>query len=203
MTMTSPGARERDLAEEPTRPAGKRRDGNRPRWFSRSSARCSSSSAGMSGDSPGLGKKPKVRRESEQPSASSRTEGCCVPVGPVRMSQEPDKLGFPGLGVADIQVISGLHLGLDELVHRDGAVHDVRLGQTGPVLETLEIVASLPDQSHSDTVNDRRRTPVFHSFATRVSSHSARSSLPGRAVSHVPRPSRHIASCSWFELCYS
>jgi hypothetical protein len=197
--MTSPGARERGLAEEPARPVRKRRDGNRPRWCSRSSARRSSSSAGMSGDSPDWEPSLRLRRGSKANSLPPHRgqKAAAYLLGPVRMSQEPDKLGFPGLGVADIQVISGLHLGLEELVHRDGAVHDVRLGQTGPVLETLEIVPSLPDQSHSDTVNDRRRTPVFHSFATRVSSHSARSSLPGRAVSHVPRPSRHIDSCSW------
>lgn len=97
-------------------------------------------------------------------------------------SQEPDKLGFPGFGVADEQVIPGLHLGLDELVHRDGAVHDVRLGQAGPVLETLEIVSSLPDQCHSDAVNDRR--------CTRVSSHSAfllsrASGIPCTEASHI------------------
>ena len=42
--------------------------------------------------------------------------------------------------IPDEQVVSGLPRSVDELTQRDRAVHDIRLGQAGPVLKELEIL---------------------------------------------------------------
>ena len=55
-------------------------------------------------------------------------------------SQEADKWSLAGLRVLDVEVLPGLQLALNELVQRNRAVHDVRLGQAGTVLESLEIL---------------------------------------------------------------
>src|SRR5579862_6358205 len=117
-------------------------------------------------------------------------------------SQEPDELGLVALGVLDQQLLPGLHLALDELVQRDRAVHDVRLGQAGPFLERLEILPGFPDQSNGDPVGNGR--PFCYSrhrdaaafpggLAGHVSSHPARSSLSsGKPINHDSSLSRHM-----------
>jgi len=66
-------------------------------------------------------------------------------------SQETNKLSLPGL-VTEDQIVTGLLLGVDELIQRDRTVHDVGPRQSSPVLEALQILPSLGDQSNSDPV---------------------------------------------------
>jgi hypothetical protein len=66
--------------------------------------------------------------------------------------QEPDKLCFSGLLVPEDQVTALFELRIDELVKRDRTVHQVGLGQGGPVLKTLEIRCGLRDQGDRDPV---------------------------------------------------
>src|SRR5215471_21163285 len=68
---------------------------------------------------------------------------------------KPDDLGFLGLVVPDEQITPFFQLGVDELIQGDGAVHQVRLGQTGPVLEVLQILRGLWYQGNSDPVSKR------------------------------------------------
>jgi hypothetical protein len=68
---------------------------------------------------------------------------------------KPDDLGFLGLVVPDEQITPFSQLGVDELIQRDGAVDEVRLGQAGPVLKVLQILCSLRYQGNSDPVSKR------------------------------------------------
>ena len=68
----------------------------------------------------------------------------------VRNSQKPDDLGLACRAIPDSQVTAGAQLSFDKLIQGNRSVHDVRLGQTGAILEPLKVLASLRYQGHGD-----------------------------------------------------
>src|SRR6516165_11017759 len=96
---------------------------------------------------------------------------------------KPDDLGFLGLVVPDEQITAFFQLGVDELIQGDGAVHQVRLGQAGPVLEVLQILRGLRYQGNSDPVSKRLPGNVYPRDAvTRASRHRYGSPFQGSSV---------------------
>ena len=73
-----------------------------------------------------------------------------------RISNNLDDLGFSRDFVPDQQVVACAPLRLDELVQRDGAVHDICHGQAGLALEPLEILPGRRNQGNRDSFRRRK-----------------------------------------------
>ena len=64
--------------------------------------------------------------------------------------QEHDGLGFLRFLVPDEYLLARPDVLIDELIQCDRAVHEIRLGQGGPVMKELEVISSLRDQGDRD-----------------------------------------------------
>ena len=59
---------------------------------------------------------------------------------------ESDKPGLPRSLVPDEYLLAGPLPRVDELAQCDRAIHDIGLGQAGPLLKALEVIPGLTDQ---------------------------------------------------------
>ena len=116
---------------------------------------------------------------------SARTHG--------RASQELDDLSLARCPVPDDDVVSGIYLSLEEVIKRDRAVHDVRLGQPCCALKALKLLGHLRDERNGNALARQSLALVFSPSGLAVRSGAiSRSSPPRRAwcprISELPSP---------------
>lgn len=81
------------------------------------------------------------------------------PGRPVMRSEKPDGKGLAGGGVPDEQFVACLQVQVEELIRRDRAIRDVRLGQVRALLEALQASRRGRDQGDRDALGRPLRFP--------------------------------------------
>lgn len=67
-----------------------------------------------------------------------------------QLSCEPDETCLSCPSISDDQVVPRTHLGVDKRICADRTIYNVRLGQAAALLEFLEVITSLRDESNGD-----------------------------------------------------